>query len=694
MDILSTLNDNQKKAAMHIDGPCLVIAGAGSGKTKVLTTRIANLINNHVYSSNILAITFTNKAAKEMRDRLNNIVSDNYAFVGTFHSFGVKIIRENYDKVGLDKNFTILDSDDSLSVIKKILKDMNIDVKEISPHYIKNKISFIKNELLTDAGIERHFNTYVDKKVAEIYYKYDNILRRNNAIDFDDLLKKPVLLFKENKEILEHYQEKFKYILVDEYQDTNEVQYILIKLLSDKHKNIFVVGDVNQSIYAFRYANYKNILNFEKDFKNCVTITLNQNYRSTTNILSAANDVIKNNSERKDVELFSELGTGTQIKYFRTYNDQSEALNVVEEIKRLINSGYNKKDIAVFYRTNAQSRGIEEKMLKSNIPYKVVGSFFFYKRKEIKDLIAYLRLLSNTKDDVALERVINVPKRKIGPTTVNNIRNKSDELNTSMFDAIDSGKELEFKNVINELIKDKENLSLTELIDAVLEKTKMLEELKNEKSLEADLRIEYLMEFKSITENFQKETGIVNLEDFLESISLVADITEHKDYDDVVTLMTIHASKGLEFKVVFIIGMEEGILPHQNSLFEKSELEEERRLCYVAITRAKEKLYISNAERRMLFGKISANMPSRFIDEINDKLLDILEEKPKIEEKKIDKNILYGDNKEYSMGDTVFHVTFGQGKVTAIDDRFVTANFGTRFGEKKVLKNYKGMQRR
>ncbi len=693
MKYLESLNKNQKEAVLHKEGPCLVVAGAGSGKTKVLTTKIAYLIESGIYSGNILAITFTNKAAKEMRYRLAGIVPNNYAFVGTFHSLGVKFIRENYDKMELLKNFTIIDADDVLSIIKKIMKDLAIDIKEISPTYIRTKISFIKNEMLSKNEIEKFFTSYIDKKVIEIYNRYENILSRNNSIDFDDLLKKPVQLLLNNPDILEKYQDKFQYILVDEYQDTNEVQYKLVRMLSQKYQNIFVVGDMNQSIYSFRGANYKNILKFERDFKNTKVITLSQNYRSTTNILSAANDVIKNNPEKKEVELFSELGTGVKIKYNRSFNDRNEINTVCAEITNLLSAGYQKKDIAVFYRTNAQSRLIEEGMMKNNIPYKVVGSFFFYKRKEIKDLLGYLKLISNQNDNVALERIINVPKKGIGETTINNIRNKAQNENISMFEAIDSKKELKFKEVMLDLIAKKEELSLTELIDYVLLKSGILEELEKEKSLEADLRIENLMEFKSITEHYQNETGTVNLEDFLEDISLVADMTEHQEYDDVVTLMTIHSAKGLEFRAVFIIGMEEGIFPHVNASFEKEGIEEERRLCYVAITRAKEKLYISNAERRMLYGKMNLNLPSRFIDEINEALLE------KEEEKRLDltinKNLLYGDNNtEYKNGDLVVHITFGKGIVTAFDERFVTVAFDKRYGIKKVLKNYKGMKKK
>ncbi|MFI3260621.1 MAG: 3'-5' exonuclease [bacterium] len=696
---LDSLNVNQKKAVLHNEGPCLVVAGAGSGKTKVLTTRIAYLVENYVDSSEILAITFTNKAAKEMRVRLSNIIGYNYAFVGTFHSFGVKIVRENYEELNLMKNFTIIDSDDVGSIIKKIMKDLLIDSKEISVNYIKNKISYIKNQMLSESGIDREFTNFIDKKVVTIYRRYVDILSKNNAIDFDDLLMLPVRLFEENPSTLLKYQEKFKYILVDEYQDTNEVQYKLVKMLSAKHKNIFVVGDVNQSIYSFRWSNYKNIMNFEKDFSNVSVITLDQNYRSTTNILKAANDVIKNNTETKDVDLFSELGDGQLIKYYKSSNDKDENTYVASEIKKLLEKGYSKRDFAIFYRTNAQSRGIEEAMIKGNIPYRVVGSFLFYKRKEIKDLIAYLKLISNSYDDISLERIINVPKRGIGNSTVEKIRNVANENHTCLYDAISSGKEYAFKELIQYIKDTRADLDLTELIDLVLEKSGIIDELKAEKTLDADLRIENLMEFRSITENYQKETGSANLEDFLEEISLVADLTEHKEDSDLVTLMTIHAAKGLEFKVVFLIGLEEGILPHVNSLNSKMELEEERRLCYVAITRAKEKLYISSSDRRMLYGKIEDHKTSRFIDEINKNLLDISTDKKvnTITSNPTRANIYSSSSStssSYSEGDVVMHIMFGKGVVTAIDEKFVTCAFDKRFGIKKVLINYKGLKKR
>lgn len=691
MNFLDNLNKEQLEAASHTQGPCLVIAGAGSGKTKVLTTRIANLISSGVKSSNILAITFTNKAANEMRERVENLIGPHYAFVGTFHSFGLRVIKENNTEVGLSKNFTIIDTEDVNSIIKKILKDLALDPKEYSPSFIRNKISFIKNNMLNDIEIERFLISPAEKMAIKVYYEYEKILKRNNTIDFDDLLKKPVELFTNNKDILEKYQDKYQYILIDEYQDTNEVQYKLVKLLASKSKNIFVVGDPSQSIYAFRGANFQNILNFEKDYDNCKVITLPQNYRSTQIILDAANDVIKNNKQRKDLNLFSDLGEGIKIKYVRSLNDEAEVSRVASEIRNLENDGYHKKDMAVFYRTNAQSRIIEDKMIKENIPYKVYGSYYFYKRKEIKDLLAYLKLIANHDDDISLKRVINEPKRKIGEKTIDNIETMATIENKSMFEVIDSGKELEFKELILKLTELSKDISLTELIDKVLELTKIKELYEKDKTLESDLRLENLMEFKSVTENYEKETGSVNLNDFLEEVSLVADAAEYTKDSDAVTLMTIHSAKGLEFKVVFIIGMEEGILPHQNSLFDADELEEERRLMYVAITRAKERLYLLNAQKRMLYGKLTANMPSRFITEIRDSLLD----KETSEVHKVNASILYDDDKEcdFKKGDLVMHLSFGKGVITNIDDRFITIAFNVRFGTKKFLKNYKGIKK-
>ena len=692
MNMLDGLNKEQKEAVLHKEGPCLVLAGAGSGKTKVLTTRIANMINDGIYSGNILAITFTNKAAKEMRDRISNMVENNYAFVGTFHSFGLRVIRENTEKLGLTSNFTIIDSDDVSSVIKKIMKELDISTKEYSVSYIRNKISFIKNEMLSESEVDKYLNSPPEKVAVKVYREYEKVLKRNNAVDFDDLLKRPVELFMQNDDILDKYQEKYRYILIDEYQDTNEVQYKLVKLLASKYRNLFVVGDVNQSIYGFRWSNYKNILNFEKDYPDSKSITLNQNYRSTNTILNAANSVIKNNVERKEVNLYSTFGDGVKIKYFRGNDEKDEVKLVIDEIKKLLDEGYDYNDFAILYRTNAQSRNVEDAILKVNWPYRIVGSYYFYKRKEIKDLLCYLRLISNHQDDVSLERVINVPKRGIGDTSINNLRSLARDNNECMFKCLSKPKEVEFKKLILELTEDAKDLDLTELIDVVLEKSGMKEELEKEHTLEADIRLENLMEFKSITENYQKETGTVNLEDFLEDISIVADSSEHQTLDNAVTLMTMHAAKGLEFKVVFLIGMEEGIMPHSMSLNEAGELEEERRLCYVGITRAKERLYITNAKRRMLFGNTNMNPPSRFIAEIDGNLIEKEESKP--ETKVFNKTNFYeGERIDYKHGEIVMHASFGKGVVVDNDERFVTVAFDKRFGIKKFLNNYQGLRR-
>ncbi len=693
MDYLSKLNEQQKNAVMHKDGPCLVIAGAGSGKTKVLTTRIAYLIDQGIPSYNILAITFTNKAAKEMKERLDAIVPNNNAFVGTFHSFGLRVIRENYEYLGLERNFTILDSDDVLSIIKKIMKDMSIAKEECAPSYARNRISFIKNEMLSDAEIDKFFNTEPERIALKIYYEYIKILKKNNSVDFDDLLSLPVKLFLENKEVLEYYQDKFKYILIDEYQDTNEVQYKLTKLLGGGHKNIFVVGDPDQSIYMFRGANYKNILNFETDYVDTKVIALEENYRSTKMILDAANSVIKNNKDRKEKNLKSNKMLGSKVQILRSYDEKHEVTLCIEEIKKLISDGYKASNIAIFYRTNGQARIVEEMFIKSNLPYKVVGSYYFYQRKEIKDLISYLRLISNHNDEISLRRVINVPKRKIGPTTIKNIELEAAINGITMFEAISKGNELDFKNLILELSRDSESLSLTELIDDVLEKSGIKKELEDNKSLESELRLENLMEFKSITASFEERTGSVNLEDFLEEISLIADMSEHKEFEDAVTLMTIHSAKGLEFDVVFLIGMEESIFPHVNSLMESDGIEEERRLMYVGITRARDLLYLTNAKRRLLYGKESVNSPSRFIDEIEEDLVEVTNSSIK-EQKLFKKDEMYSkEDIDWKSGDVVIHDTYGRGVVVGVDKLLLTVAFNNSVGIKKLMKNHKSLKK-
>ena len=698
--MINTLNDRQKEAVLYNDGPLLIIAGAGAGKTKTLTTKIAYLIEEKLAMPyNILAITFTNKAAKEMKDRLFSLIGDvsKDIQVSTFHSFGLKLLRENCKLLGYESNFVIMDSDDSLTVVKKIIKDMGYDPKIYNPRAIRNKISSCKNEMISPEAYERYAVSDYEKVVYEVYKKYENKLKKNNSVDFDDLLLLPIELFRKNPDTLERYQNLYKYILIDEYQDTNEAQYILSKLISAKNRRITCVGDDSQSIYSFRGANYKNILNFEKDYKEAKTILLEENYRSTSNILDAANQVIKNNKQRKDKNLWTSRGKGEKIKYYRAYDEKDEAQYVIRKTKELVNRGVDYKDIAVLYRTNAQSRILEEAMLKENMPYRVVGSFYFYSRKEIKDLIAYLRLIHNSKDNVSLLRVINTPKRGIGLKTIENLTNKADLEGTSIYEAITSGKELEFKELIEKLKDISEELTLTELIDKVLDASGMRSELESEKTLEAEVRLENLEEFKSITKSFEEREGLISLEDFLLEISLISDVEEYKDDPNRISLMTVHSVKGLEYPHVFVVGMEEGIFPHMNSLMEASELEEERRLCYVAITRAKDDLHLVNARRRTLFGREQINPISRFIGEISPELIESNvkdEVKELSDKKKIESGEMFREEEvDYNVGDYVYHDTFGAGRVVEVTNTLVSVAFKHPHGIKKLMKNHKKLSK-
>ena len=690
---LDYLNDKQKEAVLYGDGPLLILAGAGSGKTSVLTTRVAYLIKERgVDPRSIVAITFTNKAAKEMKERIIKLVgSTGYNIqISTFHSFGLRIIKENHERLGYDRNFTILDSDDSLTVIKKILKDLNIDSKRYNPKFIKNKISSCKNEMVTPDKYKVLVNDEVSDIIYKVYKKYQETLLRSNSLDFDDLLVKPIELFNKHPDVLQQYQELFKYIFIDEYQDTNEVQYIFSKMLSAKYKNICVVGDDAQSIYSFRGANFKNILNFEKDYKDAKVILLEQNYRSTKTILNAANSVIKNNVQKKDKSLWTENEVGEKIKYVRALDEKDEASFVTKEIKKLKDDGASLDEFAVLYRTNAQSRAIEEGFLNSNIPYRIVGAYAFYSRKEIKDLLAYLKLIYNPKDDVSLERIINYPKRGIGAKTIDNLSMDAVLNGTSIFDVIEKGKELEFKKLILDMKKQSESLSLTETIDMVLDKSGIKNDLESEHTLEADIRLENLEEFKSITKTFEEESGVASLEDFLNEVSLVSDVNDEKNDDSPkVTLMTIHSVKGLEFKYVFVIGMEENIFPHVNSL-EEGALEEERRLCYVAITRAKKKLYLVNALKRMLYGRTSINMPSRFINEIDKEYMQMPEVKSLA--KKLDVEKMFNEDNGLKTGDNVVHDTYGPGVVVNVDKSIATIAF-KKGGIKKLMKNHKSIKK-
>ena len=692
---LDTLNETQLEAVKITDGPLLILAGPGSGKTRVITYKIAYLLEQEKAKPwEVLAITFTNKDAKEMKERLHNLIEEDIKGmqISTFHSFGLRVIKEYYDFFGLDRTFTIIDESDSISLIKKIIKELNLDEKKYIPRAIKNKISGAKNELLNPEGFKVFARTPYDEDVVKIYKKYEEKLKRNSSVDFDDLLMLPIELFRKDKEALEHYQNRYKYVFIDEYQDTNEAQYLLSKMISDKYKNICVVGDESQSIYSWRGANYKNILNFEKDYKNAKVILLEQNYRSTKTILEAANSVIKNNKEKKDKHLWTLNGKGSKIKYLRCYDEKDEILNIINTIKKFKSEGIPYKEMVVLYRTNAQSQSIERGFIENTIPYKVVGSYAYFNRKEIKDLVAYLRLINNEKDDVSLIRAMNAPKRGIGAKTIEKLELNANENNVSIFDSITSGKELAFKNLILDIKEKMKDKSFVDLVELVLDESGLKDEYK-EKTIENESRLENLEEFKSIARNFEDYNPGATLEEFLIEISLISDVKEASDCDEVVTLMTMHAVKGLEFDVVFITGLEEGLFPHSNSMFDESELEEERRLFYVAITRAKKVLYLTNARSRMLFGQIKSNLPSRFIEEINQEDIEkLFEENKSTKEIKINKKDNFNDNDlELKVGDHVNHNAYGNGIVVSLEKSVATIAF--KVGIKKILTTYKGLKK-
>lgn len=644
--LLNGLNKQQQEAVKTTDGPLLIMAGAGSGKTRVLTHRIAYiLVEKGVNPYNILAITFTNKAAREMKDRIGNILGGaaDDIWISTFHSMCVRILRRDIDRIGINRNFSILDSTDQLSVIKGILKDKNIDPKKFDARTILGSISGAKNELIDAKGYAKQAGNYYETVVGEVFAEYEKRLLKNHSLDFDDLIMKTIQLFQRVPEVLDYYQRKFQYIHVDEYQDTNRAQYMLVKLLADRFKNLCVVGDSDQSIYGWRGADISNILSFEKDYPDAKVILLEQNYRSTKTILDAANHVISHNLNRKPKNLWTENATGEKIQYYKADTEQTEALFVTGKIKELVDKGERKYcDFAVLYRTNAQSRAMEEMFVKANIPYNIVGGTKFYDRKEIKDLLAYLRLIANPDDDISLTRIINVPKRGIGATSVEKISRFAAEHDLSLFQALQeveliglSGKAtkscIEFYELINNLHQMQEYLSVTELTEEVINRSEYKAMLQAEKTLEAESRLENIEEFITVTKNFEEHSDDKSLIAFLTDLALIADIDQldqEEEANDSVVLMTLHSAKGLEFPVVFLIGLEEGVFPHSRSLMEESEMEEERRLAYVGITRAEEELYITNAQMRTLFGRRNMNPPSRFIDEIPAELIhDLNEEK-------------------------------------------------------------------
>ncbi|MFS0784484.1 DNA helicase PcrA [Bacillus sp. 1P06AnD] len=638
--LVKGLNPEQRKAVQATEGPLLIMAGAGSGKTRVLTHRIAYLmVEKDVAPWNILAITFTNKAAREMKERIGKILGPDAEniWISTFHSMCVRILRRDIDRIGYSRTFSILDTTDQQSVIKQILKDLNLDPKKYDYRALLGAISSAKNELINSEEYEKTAADYFTKIVSDVYKEYERRLRKNQALDFDDLIMKTILLFERVPEVLGYYQRKFQYIHVDEYQDTNRAQYMLVKMLAERFKNLCVVGDSDQSIYRWRGADIANILSFEKDYPNAQVIMLEQNYRSTKRILQAANEVISNNSNRKPKKLWTENLEGNKILYYNADNEQAEAAFVVGKILELMKNDHKKlSDVAILYRTNAQSRVMEDYLLKSNLPYSIVGGVKFYDRKEIKDILAYLRLISNPHDDISLRRVINVPKRGIGSTSLDKIADFAQMQDTSMFDALQNidliglspkirKAALEFSELISGYTNMQEFLSVTELVEEVLEKTGYREMLKAEKSIESQSRLENLDEFLSVTQNFEKASeDDKSLVAFLTDLALVADIDQlDKDEtpQDGVTLMTLHSAKGLEFPVVFLLGMEEGVFPHSRSLMEEDEMEEERRLAYVGITRAEQELFLTNSQMRTLFGRTNCNPVSRFIAEIPEDLL-------------------------------------------------------------------------
>ncbi|HFH7417670.1 TPA: DNA helicase PcrA [Streptococcus agalactiae] len=637
------MNDKQAEAVQTTDGPLLIMAGAGSGKTRVLTHRIAYLIDEkYVNPWNILAITFTNKAAREMRERaiaLNPATQD--TLIATFHSMCVRILRREADYIGYNRNFTIVDPGEQRTLMKRIIKQLNLDTKKWNERSILGTISNAKNDLLDEIAYEKQAGDMYTQVIAKCYKAYQEELRRSEAMDFDDLIMMTLRLFDQNKDVLAYYQQRYQYIHVDEYQDTNHAQYQLVKLLASRFKNICVVGDADQSIYGWRGADMQNILDFEKDYPQAKVVLLEENYRSTKKILQAANNVINHNKNRRPKKLWTQNDEGEQIVYHRANNEQEEAVFVSSTIDNIVREqGKNFKDFAVLYRTNAQSRTIEEALLKSNIPYTMVGGTKFYSRKEIRDVIAYLNILANTSDNISFERIVNEPKRGVGPGTLEKIRSFAYEQNMSLLDASSNvmmsplkGKAAQavwdLANLILTLRSKLDSLTVTEITENLLDKTGYLEALQVQNTLESQARIENIEEFLSVTKNFddnpeitvEGETGLDRLSRFLNDLALIADTDDSATETAEVTLMTLHAAKGLEFPVVFLIGMEEGVFPLSRAIEDADELEEERRLAYVGITRAEQILFLTNANTRTLFGKTSYNRPTRFIREIDDELI-------------------------------------------------------------------------
>ena len=733
MKIYDSLNDKQKEAVFYSDGPLLILAGAGSGKTRVLTHRVAYLIHEkNVNPYNIMAITFTNKAAREMRDRINRLIGHGAeaVWVSTFHSACVRILRRYIDRIGYNNNFTIYDSDDQKTAIKAACKKLQVDTKFIKERAIMSAISMAKNNMITPEEYRNSADDIRTKIISKVYEEYQSRLKKNNALDFDDFLVKTIELFKSDKEVLMAYQDRLQYIMVDEYQDTNKVQFEFIKLLADKYKNICVVGDDDQSIYKFRGADISNILNFEQIFTGTKVIKLEQNYRSTKNVLEAANQVIAHNYSRKQKTLWTEREAGDLVEFRQLDNEYHEAEFIVNSIKDLIDEKrYDYKDIACLYRTNAQSRVIEEALLKENIPYKIIGGQNFYQRKEIKDLIAYLKTISNGDDDFAVRRIINVPKRGIGATTIEKVQKYADDNNMSFYQALEDkkcrislgpraeGKVNSFVYFIQRMKAELEYDSISDLMENILSETGYEAELKTEDTDEANARLENISEFFNKIVDYEdkcKQAGKENnLDEFLEEIALVADIDNFDENENYVVLMTVHSAKGLEFPKVFLCGMEDGLFPSKMTLLsdDKSEIEEERRLCYVAITRAMDSITMTSAKRRMMRGDLYIMKVSRFITEIPGLSADLektrkkrtgmrSEEEREALQRGFKRKTSYSldmfksaklESLDYQVGDRVRHMKFGDGTVTDIKDGGkdyeVTVDFDTA-GTRKLFATF------
>lgn len=759
IDIIDELNDKQREAVLATEGPCLVIAGAGSGKTKVLTHKIAYLMHEKgVKPWNILAITFTNKAANEMKERVEKLVGEvaQDMWIGTFHSICVKILRRYIDRIGFTSSFIIFDSSDQRTLVKQCLKQLNIDDKLFTDRSVLSEISNAKNEMLEpDMYSARTNGEFRKQTIAEVYKLYQKKLRENNAIDFDDIINYTIKILSENPDVLEYYSNKFEYVLVDEYQDTNKAQFTLVSILAARYGNITVVGDNDQGIYSFRGADITNILNFEKDFPGTKIIKLEQNYRCTQNILDAANAVIKNNETKYEKKLWTENGKGSSINIYRGTDEYDESNYIVEQINRLRREEYmTYQDFAVLYRMNSQSRSIEDILRRENIPYRIVGGLKFYERKEIKDIIAYLRLIQNTSDNLSLTRIINEPKRGIGKTSLDKVEILAGQNEISMYEVIKRADEFglgrvflnsrDFISQIEELRGLKDTILISELIKQTLQKTGYTKALEDENTTEAETRLENLDEFLTVAMEFEEEMADNSLEEFLEGITLSSDIDNSDDSEDQVTLMTLHSAKGLEFPVVFLVGMEEGVFPGYKSIGEPKELEEERRLAYVGITRAKFHLFVTCARQRTIFGSTSCNKISRFLKEIPKELLEGYEEAfGEMEETKS-----YGDYRyewkygqsvasvnSYKIGDTssvvkkkpeyafrtaesflsnlnktknenvdvsiyragqrVFHKKFGEGKINYVeqegDDMKVDITFD-KIGHKRLMAKFAGLE--